>query len=196
MLREHSLLGYHCTKLTADEIVQIKNHGMSLQNLSSLSERIDKLIEASVIDGDIADRLKNENQANEEYRAEMIWFCFFKPYLAGQGGIERFFRSWGGEALYNSHENDPITGVCLSEIGIPCIIKAVVPISALKHSYFPNTALIRALLYFEGHSINNPFDQEAFSIEGIPAANIVEIIEYPSSAFLELTKCDKWDENL
>jgi hypothetical protein len=54
----------------------------------------------------ILERQKSENQSDEKYRKNMIWFCFFLPKIAGEHGIMRFFRSWGGEALYNSHEKD------------------------------------------------------------------------------------------
>jgi hypothetical protein len=49
----------------------------------------------------------SKNQAGDLNRAGKIWFCFFPPHHAGQRGIERFFRYWGGEALYNSHQDQP-----------------------------------------------------------------------------------------
>lgn len=95
LLRQYSLIGYHCTKLTEDEIKIIQKNGLSLQNLSSLRNRIDELASKGLIINKIANRLKSENQSDETNRANMIWFCFFKPYEAGQNGIGRFFNSWG-----------------------------------------------------------------------------------------------------
>src|SRR5206468_12583890 len=44
------------------------------------------------------------------------------------------FRSnWGGEALYNSHDNDLETDPVLKIIGVPCLVEAVVPIASLRH---------------------------------------------------------------
>lgn len=67
--------------------------------------------------------------------AGMVWLCFFHPRLAGESGIERFFRHWGGEVLYNSHERDSITLPAIRIIGTPCVVEANIPIASLgKHA--------------------------------------------------------------
>lgn len=196
VLKPYDLHGLHCTKLTKDEINQIRTHGMSLQNSHTLSNRIDNLVQAKIISKPIADRLKTENQADEEYRAKMLWFCFFEPHLAGEDGIERFFRSWGGEALYNSHEDDPETGAILKTIGIPCVIEASVPISAEgEHSYLA-TKIYRNFLKTKGFDIRECCDHEGYATSNIPKENILNIIEFPSTKFKEITKCDEWEEPL
>lgn len=192
LLRNYSLIGYHCTKLCSHEIDEILRDGMSLQNLKTLSRRIDKLCEMNLISDEIATELKSRNQANEENRAKMLWFCFFEPLIAGQSGIFRFFDCWGGEALYNSHEDDPITGKVLRHIGIPCIIKAKVLMRKLTDSYLPDTNIMRVFLKECGHTLENPTEHEGFTIENIPPDDIIKIIEYPSEEFVELTKCNEW----
>jgi hypothetical protein len=196
VLRKYSLLGYHCTKLTREEVSYVKTNGMSLQNLSSLCKRIDALFKEGVIDEEVTERLKSENQANDTNRAMMLWFCFFEPYITGEWGVRRFFRSWGGEALYNSHEDDHRTGSALRVIGIPCVVKAVVPMKMLQDSCLPDTAIIREFLRSEGHNITNPVEHVGFSIGAIPPDNVIEIIEYPDPRFIELTKCNEWGERL
>ena len=191
-MRRYSLIGYHCTKLTSEEIVGIRNNGMLLQNAISLNERIDSLHERKMIDNQIAQRLKSENQADDYNRANMLWFCFYEPYIAGQYGIERFFRSWGGEALYNSHEDGSDSGAALLGIGMPCIFRVKVPMKSLEDSYLPDSAIISTFLLRRGHHIENPIVHEGFSTENIPSQNIIEIIEYPDDRFIELTKCDTW----
>lgn len=192
ILRKYSLIGYHCTKLCSHEIDEIHRNGMSLQNLKTLSKRIDKLHELDLISFEVAEKLKNRNQADEEHRAKMLWFCFFKPFIAEKHGIYRFFDSWGGEALYNSHEYDGITGPVLRRIGTPCIIKAKVPMRKLSESFLPDTNMFRVFLEEHGHTLENPTEHEGFSIENIPSENILQIIEYPSEKFVELTKCNEW----
>lgn len=46
--------------------------------------------------------------------------------------MERFFRSWGGEALYNFHENHEITGPALNIPGTPSIVTAAVPVNDIN----------------------------------------------------------------
>jgi hypothetical protein len=165
---------------------------MLLQNADSLKNRISSLRESALISADIEQELINRNQAGDDNRANMLWFCFFEPFLAGRHGIERFFRSWGGEALYNSHEGHPVTGNALLNIGIPCVIKAKVPIASLKGSYYPDSSMIRVFLSKRGHQLENEIEHEGFSTKDIDAQDIIEIIEHPSDQFNALTKSNSW----
>ncbi|EKD73845.1 MAG: hypothetical protein ACD_45C00175G0005 [uncultured bacterium] len=194
ILRIHSLIGYHCTKLTKEEIESILANGMASQSAASLNMRIDRLLHSGSISPVIAKCLKDENQANDSNRKSMLWFCFFEPFMAGESGIGRFFKSWGGEALYNSHEENPVTGAALRRIGIPCIIKANVAIASMEDSKFPDGALARVLLLSFGHELKIPIKHEGYSIKNISADKIIEIIEYPSEKFIELTRCTTWNK--
>lgn len=192
ILKQFSLIGYHCTKLTPYEIEDIRNNGMKLQNGDSLKKRILKLESTQEIDSDVAQTLIACNQADDSNRAFMVWFCFFEPHLAGFYGIHRFFKSWGGEALYNRHENQKSTGNALKKIGIPCVIKANVSISSLKTSYYPCSVLIRAYLQGLGYSIDNSIEHEGYSTEEIGSEQIEAIYQHPSEKFIQLTKCNEW----
>src|SRR5690606_19025663 len=108
-----------------------------------------------------------------------LWFCFYEPSLAGERGIGRLFRSWGGEALYNSHEKDPTTGGALRRIGVPCIIKAIVPINNLCESKFPDSALARVILSRLGHQIRTSIKHDGYSTQRLPASQILGIFEPP-----------------
>lgn len=168
---------------------------MLLQNSISLRERIYRIEEDGLIEADIARSLIKKNQSDDDNRANMLWFCFYEPYLAGRYGIERFFRSWGGEALYNSHEDHPVTGTALRRIGIPCVIKANVPIASMKGSYYPDSSIIRIFLSQRGHRIENGIEHEGYSTRKIDPLDIIDIFEYPSDQFIELTKCDTWESS-
>jgi len=194
VLRKYSLIGYHCTKLTVDEIKDIRTNGMLLQNGNSLKNRVSSLRESGLISADIEQELITRNQADDHNRANMLWFCFFEPFLAGRYGIERFFRSWGGEALYNSHEDRPVTGDALLNIGTPCVIKAKVSMASLKDTYYPDSSMIRAFLSKRGHQLENEIEHEGFSTRDIDAQDIIEIIEHPSDQFNALTKFDSWSD--
>lgn len=196
ILKKHSLMGYHCTKLTNNEIENIRENGMSVQNRDSLETRINQLMQSNLITCEEAKILKGKNQANDTNRAGMLWFCFYEPFWAGEGGIGRFFKSWGGEALYNSHENNIATGTTLRGIGTPCIIKANVNISLMKESKFPDCAMAKVLLSHSGHRIRIPIKHDGYSTQNISACDIVEIIQHPSEKFSELTKCETWRHSI
>ncbi|MEW9799350.1 hypothetical protein [Alteromonas sp. CYL-A6] len=189
LLRNHTLIGYHCTKLTKKEITHIEQKGMQLQNAESLKERILSLKSDRVITADIAELLIERNQADDVCRKNKLWFCFFEPLL-DPDGIKRLFRSWGGEALYNLHEHNPKTGQILREIGTPCVIKAKVPVIDLIESYYPDSPMIRTFLSKKGHQIENSTEHEGFSIRDISVQNIIQIIRHPSKEFQALTLCN------
>jgi hypothetical protein len=178
--------------LTREEIEGLRVSGLILQNSASLNSRIDTLLQDNIVSHEIAELLKSRNQSNDSNRVNKLWFCFFEPYLAGECGIGRFFRSWGGEALYSLHEDNPITGEVLRSIGIPCIVKANIPIASMNESKYPTGAMARVLLQQDGHRIRIPIEHEGYSVQNILPSHIVEIFEYPSQIFHELTKCNEW----
>lgn len=191
-LRNHSLRGYHCTKLTEAEIAIIQSCGMSLPNAGTLKDRISRLVDRGEIAEDHAQSFLAKNQSDETYRANMLWFCFFEPRVAHQGGIERFFRSWGGEALYNSHERDPVTGPILGGIGIPCLIEADVPIASLSSVDGLSMKVGRAYAISRGLDCGEPTDHEGNITAALPPTAIQRIIRFGEPDFSRLTGCDTW----
>ena len=131
-LDRHRSFQYSMLRLTNREWFRGKDH-MGRRMRSDATEcncptprcfarRIEALVKDKLIAPDIAERLKSKNQADKNYRARKVWFCFFPPRNAGEHGIKRFFRHWGGEALYVCHENDPLTSHAISCIGLPRIV--------------------------------------------------------------------------
>ena len=107
-LQPYAIPGWHCTRLTKAEANGIRCKGMHPPNAEMLARRVDALVGAGEITPEIGRRLKLENQAGEKNRTGRTWFCFFPLSNAGEEGIARFFRHWGGKALYVCHESDPV----------------------------------------------------------------------------------------
>lgn len=192
ILRKHSMRGFHCTRLTEEGILDIRTHGLALQNKRTLCERINNLLDSDLISKEIAKCLIDKNQSDDRNRANMLWFCFFPPRLAGQDGIGRFFRHWGGEALYNSHESNPVTSPKLQEIGIPCVVEALVPFKSMPDFGLPDGQFTRSYLKEKGYELTNGLEYKAYIIAPLAPSNIIEIYQYPSKTFLELTGCADW----
>jgi hypothetical protein len=153
---------------------------------------VQQLVAKGHVTAAIADKLLARNQADERYRAGMVWFCFFRPGIAGESGIGSFFRFWGGEALYNSHDGQPETGDALERIGIPCLVEAEVPIASLEPHCGLDFKIIRRYLIHRGFETQEPVNHEDRIKKELPAACIRRIIRYPDPDFLSLTGCDKW----
>lgn len=192
----YTMRGYHCTRLTKTEMQAITEKGMILPDLAMLNKRIEELESSGLITQSLSQHLKDNNQSDDDNRVGQIWFCFFPPHIGGQWGIERFFRSWGGEALYNSHERDPISGPALTKIGIPCIIEALVPLQSLHFYSYLEKKLIRRFLVSRGFKTSEELNHEDCAKQPIPPRNIIRIISFPDADFIYLTKCNQWEPQL
>jgi hypothetical protein len=193
LLQTEVLRGWHCTRLTDPEIDHVVSHGMGLPGPEMLGDRIWALVKSKVIDRKTADKLIAENEAEDEHRQGMIWFCFFPPAAAGQHGIERFFRCWGGEALYNSHEVDPVMAPILGCIGQACVIEADVPVHSLAPYGSLGKHTVDTYLAWFGVDPGDDPKHEAAAIQPIPAKNIVCVIRFGDNDFESLTDCSSWD---
>lgn len=191
-LHPHSMRGFHCTRLTQHEISEIKNNGLALPNLAMLHKRIRTLLEQSEISAAVAERLMAINQADEQYRKDRIWFCFYEPHLAGQGGIQDLLSLWGGEALYNSHDRDETIGPILRRLGTPAVIEAEVPISSIRS--VDSLSLLIAARYGTRRRDQNvsPSAFESCSMSPISAQSVKAIVPFGDPEFLRLTACNEW----
>ncbi len=196
MLDSYAVTGWHCTRLTDAEIRHIQHRGMQLPDGAMLGRRIAMLEGTGEIPRDIALRLAAKNQADDSNRANKLWFCLFPPRLAGESGVSRFFRNWGGEALYNSHERDPETSPIIRRIGTPCIVEADVPIASLAQHGGLVFKIARRFLISHGYQTSEPVEHEDRSVHPIPAECVRRVFVYPEPDFLALTGCSTWREPL
>jgi hypothetical protein len=190
----YAITGWHCTRLTDAEVSTIVSHGMQLPDGAMLRRRIDALVEAGALARDVGAELAARNQADDSNRARRLWFCFFPPRLAGEHGIGRFFRHWGGEALYNSHERDAGTSPLLRAIGTPCIVEATVPVTSLAGRAGLARNLALRYLVGRGYQTEEPLKYEGRCVQALAADSIRQVIRYPAPAFLTLTGCAAWRE--
>jgi hypothetical protein len=112
--------------------------------------------------------------------------------MAGESGIESLLRNWGGEALYNSHDNDPETGPLLRSIGVPCIVEAVVPVASLSLTRLALKIADRFLVS-RGFALKEHLEYEDRAVDALPQERIRRIIRFPDLDFIALTKCDVWN---
>ena len=192
VLRPYRLLGWHCTRLTDAEVKEIYRNGMWLPDREKLTRRIEAVVAEGLLSADVSRLLKSRNQADEKYRARMIWFCFYPPRRSGESGIERFFRHWGGEALYNSHERDPVSSPAIGRIGTPCLVEASVPIASFARHGGPELVIIWRFLADRGRKLCKATDFEGRIVAPLPADNVRRVIRFPDREFLELTGCLEW----
>ncbi len=194
ILSDERLLGFHCTRLVDDEIADIRALDLKLLNASFLQKRILSRLRAAEMPENLAQRLLNEHQAEGSRRGHLA-FVNMRSELQSEGAVGRLLRSWGGEALYNSHERDPETGPLLRQIGTPCIWIVAVPIRWIK-SPFDNVGerFVRAYLRRCGVATGHGANIESFIAEPLPPDRIINIVRYQDPAFEALTGCSTWHD--
>ena len=192
VLQPYAIRGWHCTRLTDAEINEIQRNGMQLPNAAMLTRRIEALVVAGQLDCHSAQQLIAKNQADEANRANMLSFCFYPPGRAGESGIGRFFRYWGGEALYNSHQDDPVMSSIIGCIGTPSLVEAEVPVALLKSSTGLALKVARLFLISRGFQTEEPIDHADRINRPLPADCIRRVVRFPDSDFLSLTGCADW----
>lgn len=191
-VKPFAIRGWHCTRLTEAEIAEIEKAGMGLPSIAMLKQRIGCLVATGEITTALASRFLAKNRADDKNRAGMLWFCFFPPRRAGEGGIGRFFRHWGGEALYVDHEEDPESSSALRQIGVPCVVEAIVPISSIKSPVGLSFALVERMLRRPGRRIARSLEHEDAITAPLPVECVAKIHRHPEVGFRRLVGCDRW----
>jgi hypothetical protein len=132
---------------------------MRLPDDAMLHLRIDAVAAAGMLSLEVAARLKAEHQADEQWRAGMVWFCFYPPRLAGESGIERFLRHWRRGAL-QLPRGRPGDGHGDQAHRSPCVVEAEVPIASLRPHGGLAAKVARRHLVGRGHRTAEPLHHE------------------------------------
>jgi hypothetical protein len=185
-----ALRGFHCTRLTDDEVAKIRSEGMMPPDASMLRERIIAVQNANGMMSQIADRLIETNDASDLNRTGRIWFIFTAELLKRQSGVEWLFRYWGGEALYGRHISDPETGPVLASIGQPTIVEATVPLAADLIG-FPDKQIINQFLASRGLPTSERDYSDRTTLP-VPPSRVRRIISRADDEFELLTRCAAW----
>ncbi|HEX9769248.1 MAG TPA: hypothetical protein VGA50_08745 [Kiloniellales bacterium] len=193
ILSTHKLLGFHCTRLTEFEIADIGTHGLRPLDYSLVQDRLEQATSQGLLSCEEKELLLSTHQADDDNRRGMTQFVNCRSILFCENDVGRLFRSWGGEALYNSHENRDDTGSVLRRIGKPAIIVTAIPISTLK-TWFDNVGerFLWKFLTDRDIPIDQAADIETHTVEAVPASCILEIITHSDRRFELLTKCSNW----
>jgi hypothetical protein len=196
IVRSYDILGFHATRLTDDEAADIVANGMRPLSKDLYERRIAQAVAAKVLTADHAARLGTHNQIGDDNRSGMIWFVFTRTQLSDESGIERLFRSWGGEALYNSHEDNVLTGPLLRGIGRPRIIVAAVPAAGIQCFMDVGQRLVN--IWCAKHRIHTGHYPhfEGYVRVGISGRSILRVIDFIDEEFLDLTRYTEWNRPL
>ena len=192
LLENHCIIGYHCTRLTQSELLNISQNGLQILTKDLIKYKI----ENAYLDGHLPDsayhNLINDKTINDSlnnknsHRTQKLWFCPNVSTLKDHISVNRFFKSWGGELIYLEKEDGVMPS--LQSIGSPYIIKCAIPIKDLLKSSKQLPARFISIFVKEKIEYPEPDVEFDFFVNSdVPAQNIIDIINHKSIEFNNLT---------
>jgi len=188
-LADSSILAYHCTRFTEDELQAVRTQGLIALNAEGMFERLARRVQA----GDLAqadatrmlERFKTTTADHPETRLKKVWAAPSKGALLDEGGLATPLTYWGGEAILSLTHPDRHV---LAGIGTACIVEFSAPVSKLCFS------LAKSLAALTLHQDDNA-DAELCDIcvEGsIAGADVRRIVRRSDAEFETMTGCLTW----
>ncbi|MBW8311262.1 MAG: hypothetical protein K0M64_04435 [Rhizobium sp.] len=198
LLRGHRLVGYHCTRLTPEEVERIRRDGLRALSPNFVRERLEALVDAGQMRPEqcrffLDSPMLQAHLANRHgNRTGMVWLCPNRSTLRDAAGVYRLFRSWGGEALYAGFEDEASVAGVLTQLGRPAIVQCAVPLPAgdlygCRAAHLLSNA-VRA-------QIEHPEPSPTFdwSVQrDLAPSEVIDIIAFDDPRFEELTGHRDW----
>ena len=185
ILMDHRIIGFHCTRLTEEEIENILRDGLQPLNKDFAVSRIERIFNNSLISKELRDELIEKEELTDENRAGMVYVFHCTSTLRDEWGLNRLFGFWGGEAIYTYLKKSEE----LKEIGKSCIVLASIKISELD--IYPELSKRMLSFYFEDNYF--PHDTDT-SLE--TNVKVVRIIKREEQLFEDLTGIQNWQEKI
>jgi hypothetical protein len=185
------LLGFHATRLLNYEIEDIRQRGLEVLSADLLRRRLLRAQGVGALTGGQVALLLARHQAADDNRRARTAFFFTRAQLS-DAGLDRLCGSWGGEALYNSHEDDPETGPLLKSFGSPCIVVAAVRVADIEERFEIDYRLVNVWCRRRGIITERRPDFGGVVHTPTPAESILRIVRPGDPEFRALTKHDTW----
>ena len=199
LLVSHRIVAYHCSRLTKEEIVNIKQEGLRILTADFVNKRLDQCLSHGYLKQAEYERIRNSPNLFESLndknglRTGMIHFCGNRSTLRDCHAVYRLFRSWGGEALYWGHEQDASLARVLGRIGVPCIVVCAIPFTRIKQGFHElSEHFLSYLVYDELGLTDLSSAVDIRTEENLCSSEILDIIAYSDSRFEELTAESSW----
>jgi len=189
----YPVVGFHCTRLTRDEIDDVRSNGLRPLSPCFTSQRVDRRVRDGLISPRSAHEFKAANETTAGNRRGMIWFFHCLSTLRDEGAIYRLFRSWGGESIYCRHETNWRPHPVLSRIGTPCIVVATLQPSDVGGL---RSFEERLILVWLDRNRANAYSHDCDTRVQNRVVPVLEVIEYADPRFEQLTGCSQWSQPL
>jgi hypothetical protein len=158
LVSKDRVVGYHCSKELTPDL--FSSRGLRPLSINQHIEEFLEIVEVSA--PQLLDQFRRVytpwmRSAQMNGREGRVSFCLARE-LVVEEGTERFFKYYGGEALYWPFDKGNPCLDFLESLGRPVVVEVTLP--ARELSTFTRRPFARSLLGYYGHSINPEFQPE------------------------------------
>lgn len=139
----HTIRAYHYTRLTDQEVEDLRRSGIHLSTPETLQHRLDALVASGLLLPAAAEILFTKSPFNSEQRQGRngkFWMTSH-PVSVEDSGVVPLMQRWGGEVA-SFWLRDPQLSSSLAEIGAARVIEIAAPLRKTRHSHSAATAAV------------------------------------------------------
>jgi hypothetical protein len=152
ILDENPLRGYHCTRLTLEEIESVRQEGLLPLASDHIKRRIDRILERRLITKELKLRLLDSTAGDETNRLGQIWLFTSTKSLQDPRKVGWLLSAWGGEGINMRVGSRSPDFQVFESIGVPTVVIVALDLRIHADSIHPGLALsaLRTLLGLDG----------------------------------------------
>ena len=181
-IRQHRVLGYHCTKEPHSGFFE--THGLRVLDRESHQTEFLEKFGSRFLAEEVAQMQEDWNAyfkgQQDSCRNGRLWFCLAPDQVVGSGA-ERFFTYIGGEAVYVPITRHQSIEGKLRAIGNPVLVEASIVPEEL-HTFFRVPFAINTLSLFHQRQNREAFIHgcEGYLVRDVAPAEILRVTPQPS----------------
>ncbi|MCH5164928.1 MAG: hypothetical protein J1G01_00815 [Clostridiales bacterium] len=186
-LQKLTLIGYHATRLTNEEVANIKKDGLITSSKENCYKRADNLLFDGYITKNECNYIKRHCILNfpfESDRLGQIWFLSGNCDISTKyTGLNNLYKDYGGETIRNGIENTQLLKK-LNEISKPCSVISYVKLNTIPQ-YQIDTLAEKLLLQSNKRNISKISFEMYSESKRISVIDIIYVNEHTRLKFIK-----------
>ena len=189
ILDSPKFVAYHCTRLTAAEVIHINNLGLEPLSTELIEIKLKRVFENNLLNDKEYKFLLNHNLSNQQNRSGRIWFILDSELLKRPNSVRSFFEFWGGEScFFDLDENSPIKKK-LRTIGVPYIVEVLLGEEELNSRESISVMMCK---YWIRERHGTEVFPSLFDVKINTSKKVSRLFSFENKEFEELTNYSTW----
>lgn len=183
LMASRTIRAFHYTRLTDDEVAELRRSGIHLSTPTTLRRRLDALVVSGALPAEIGDRLYDASPFHSEQRdarSEKFWMASH-PIAVDDNGVAPLMARWGGEVA-SFWVSDAALSAPLTRLGKARIAEIAVPLEATRHSHAASKAVVATFGRARG-AIPEKSDFDLYLKAPLPATAVFALHTEGDAAF-------------